>query len=334
MELLLIASIVVSFVLALIALPRWITLSKKVGLVWEDMNKYNHPKNVASSGGIIVIMAFVLGVLYYIAMKTLFIESDPRLMLEIFALLTVVLIFSCFGLVDDLLGWKNGGLSKRARIFLAFVAATPLVVINAGSSTISLPFFGVISLGILYPLIIIPLIIAACSTTFNFLAGFNGLEAGQGIIILTFLSFVAYITGTPRLTLVGMIMVFALFAFYLYNRFPSRVFPGNSLTWTIGALAAGMGIIGNFEKVVAIVFLPYLFEMILKLRGKLNVPSFAKPNKDGSLEMPCKKIYGLTHLSLFILKKFKDKVYERDVVLFIHLIQLIFILFAVLEIFF
>jgi UDP-N-acetylglucosamine--dolichyl-phosphate N-acetylglucosaminephosphotransferase len=269
-----------------------------------------------------------LGVLYYIAMKTLLVSMDTRLMLEIFALLTTILIFTCFGLVDDLLGWKNGGLSKKFRFFLAFVAATPLVVINAGNSTISLPFFGAVHLGIIYPLLIIPLAIAACATTFNFLAGFNGLEAGQGIIILTFLSLVAFLTGSPRLTLVGMTMVSALVVFYFYNKVPAKVFPGDSLTWSIGALAAGMGILGNFEKIVVIVFIPYLFELILKLRGKLEVSSFAKPTKDGSLIMPHKKIYGLTHFSLFVLSKIKKKVYEKDVVLFIHIIQLGFIMIA------
>lgn len=321
-------AVLISFIIVLVMLPFWINTCKKIGLLWEDMNKSGHPKNVASSGGIIVIMAFILGVLYYIAMKTLFVNSDAKIMLEIFALLTTILIFACFGLVDDLLGWKNGGLSKRTRIFLAFVAATPLVVINAGVSKISIPFIGATNLGIIYPLIIIPLAIAACATTFNFLAGFNGLEAGQGILILTFLSAVAYINGTPRLALIGMVMVSALIVFYFYNKFPAKVFPGNSLTWAIGALAAGIGILGNFEKIVVIVFIPYLFEMILKLRGKLNMQSFAKPNKDGSLEMPYKKIYGLTHLSLLILKKIKKKVYEKDVVLFIHIIQLIFLIIA------
>ena len=87
-----------------------------------------------------------------------------------------------------------------------------------------------------------------------------------------------------------------------------------------------MAILGNFEKIAVFVFIPYIIEVVLKLRGKLVKQSFGKPNKDNSLEMPYDKIYGMTHLSLFILKKFKNKVYEKDVVYFIFLIQIIFII--------
>jgi hypothetical protein len=68
----------------------------------------------------------------------------------------------------------------------------------------------------------------------------------------------------------------------------------------------------------------------LKLRGQLEKASFGKPKKDGSLDMPFKKIYGLEHLSIYILKKIKPskKVYEKDVVYFIHGFQIIFILIA------
>jgi len=40
------------------------------------MNKYQHPKNVTASGGIIVVMSFVFGVLSYIYFRT-FIINDP-----------------------------------------------------------------------------------------------------------------------------------------------------------------------------------------------------------------------------------------------------------------
>ena len=60
---LLLASVLISFLLSFLVLPEWIRVCKKLGLVWEDMNKEGHPKNVASSGGIVVVMSFILGVL-------------------------------------------------------------------------------------------------------------------------------------------------------------------------------------------------------------------------------------------------------------------------------
>lgn len=318
-----------SLVLTAIILPKWIKKSKQVGLLWEDMNKFNHPKNVASSGGIVVIMSFVLGVLFYIAIRTFITEGDG-VNLSIFALLSVVLILAIVGLVDDLLGWQHGGLSAKFRVFLAFMASIPLVVINAGAHKSIIPFFGLVNLGILYPLVFIPIGIAGATVTYNFLAGFNGLEAGQGIIILSFLSFIAYITGSPWLTLIGIIMIASLFVFYFYNKCPAKVFPGDILTYSIGALIACMAILGNFEKIAVFVFIPYLLEMGLKLRGGLKKQSFAVPQKDGSLELPYNKIYGLTHLSLFILKKFREKVYEKQVVYLIFIFQIIICLLALI----
>jgi UDP-N-acetylglucosamine--dolichyl-phosphate N-acetylglucosaminephosphotransferase len=234
------------------------------------------------------------------------------------------------GIIDDLFGWKHGGLSARMRLLLAFMASIPLVVINAGNSSMSIPFLGSVNFGILYPLLLIPIGIAGATTTYNFLAGFNGLEAGQGILILSFLSFVAYQTGSAWLSLVGLIMVAALLGFYIYNKYPAKVFPGDSITWAIGALIAGMAILGNFEKIAVFVFIPYILEFFLKLRGNLRKASFARPNKDRSLNPPYKKIYGLEHLSIYILKRIKPskKVYEKDVVYLIHGFQIVIILLA------
>ena len=321
--------IFLSFILTAIILPKWIKKCRKVGLLWEDMNKFNHPKNTASSGGIVVIMSFILGVLSYIAIRT-FITEGNGLNLNIFALLSVVLILAIVGLIDDLLGWQHGGLSVKFRLFLIFMASIPLIVINAGTHQSIIPFFGLVNLGILYTLLFIPIGIAGATATYNFLAGFNGLEAGQGIIILGFLSFIAYITGSPWLTLIGIIMVASLFVFYFYNKYPARVFPGDILTYSIGALIACMAILGNFERIAVFVFIPYIIETGLKLRGRLKKQSFAIPQKDKSLEMPYNKIYGLTHLSLFILKKFKNKVYEKDVVYLIFIFQIIICLLALI----
>ncbi|MBC8435318.1 hypothetical protein H8D91_02340, partial [archaeon] len=170
-------SVLLSFFLSVTFMPFWIKKCNKVGLLWEDMNKFKHPQNVASSGGIIVVMAFLLGVLSYVAIKT-FVFGNSGSSLEIFALLSVILILGLVGLTDDLLGWKHGGLHKRTRIGFALVASIPLVVIRAGTSSMNLPFFGSVNFGLLYPLLIIPLAVAFVTTTYNFLAGFNGLEAG------------------------------------------------------------------------------------------------------------------------------------------------------------
>jgi UDP-N-acetylglucosamine--dolichyl-phosphate N-acetylglucosaminephosphotransferase len=330
MDYLLLIAIIVSLVSTLIFLPRWIKKTRDIDLTWKDMNKFGYPKTVSASGGIIVVFSFAISVLIYIGLKT-FIYNPSPYQVEIFAILAVILFYALIGLTDDLLGWKHGGLSIKSRIFLAILASVPLAVINAGNSSVSIPFFGSINLGIYFPLVIVPLAVAFVSTTYNFLAGFNGLEAGLGIMLLSFASFVAYITGSPWLSIIGLCMIVSLLVFLLFNWSPAKVFPGDVLTYAIGALFISMAILGNFERIAIIVFIPYLIEMFLKIiRGHGNKYSFGKPNKDGTLEAPYKKTYGLTHFSIKFLKKINSPATEKRVVFLIYIIQLILILVAVI----
>jgi len=327
MEPILLATIFISFFCTYLIMPFWIRKAKQIKLIWQDMNKPKHPKNVAGSGGLVVVFGFLLGVLLYIAIKTFYFNSDGEIISYIFAILSVLLISLIIGLVDDLFGWQKGGLSMRSRIILMFFAAIPLMVINAGESTM----MG-IEFGLLYPLLIIPIGFIGATTTFNLLAGYNGLEAGNGILVLSALSIVTFITGDKWLSIMALCMVASLLAFYIFNKYPAKVFPGDVMTYAIGALIAAIAIIGNIEKIAVFFFIPYILETVLKLRGNLKKQSFAKVKKDGSLEMPYRKIYGLEHLAIKLLKKLKPskKVHETDVVYSIHAFQILIIILGFL----
>jgi len=326
MNIILLLPLLLSFFTALFLMPFWIKKAKEIGLVWEDMNKPEHPKNVAGSGGVGVFLAFILGTLTYIAIKTFYFKSKDDL-IEIFASLSVILVIAFIGILDDLLGWRKGGLSMRTRLALLLFASIPLIVINAGESSM----MGV-EFGLLYPLLMIPLGIVGASATYNFLAGYNGLEASQGIIILSSISVITFIMGNKWLSIITLCMVSALIPFYIFNKYPAKVFPGNILTYSVGALIAGVAILGNIEKIAIFFFIPYILETILKSRGKLKKHSFAKVNADGSLDMPYDKIYGLEHLAIYILKRIKPskKVYEKDVVYLINSFQIALIIIGVI----
>jgi UDP-N-acetylglucosamine--dolichyl-phosphate N-acetylglucosaminephosphotransferase len=327
MEPLILLTIFASFFCTYMIIPFWIKKTKQIGLVWEDLNKPKSEKNVAGSGGITVVIGGLIGVFLYIAIQTFYFKSLDGISIKIFALLSTLFLVAGIGLIDDLFGWKKGGLSIRSRIILILFSAVPLMVINAGASTV----MG-INFGILYPLLIIPLGILGATVTFNMVAGFNGLETSQGIILLSALSIAVYLTGNSWLSVVALCLVASLLAFYLFNFNPAKVFPGDVLTYAIGASIAVIAILGDSERIALFFFIPYLLEVILKIRGKIELRengfphNFGIPNKDGSLELRYNKIYSITHLSLYILKKFKKKVYENDVVWLINGFQIAIIL--------
>lgn len=324
-NLILILPILVSLVVTFLVMPQWLKKAKQMGLMWEDMNKKNSPK-VAGSGGLIVILGFLIGVFLYIAHRVFYFGVSTNL-IDIMVLITVVLSVSLIGLIDDLFGWRSGGLSVKSRILFVLLSSIPLMAIQAGESTISLPILGIVNLGIFYALIIIPIGVVGATTTFNFLAGFNGLEAGQGILLLTAFGITAYFTGSTWLAMVALCMIFALVSFLFYNFTPARTFPGDVLTYAVGSLLAAMAILGNFEKIAVFFFIPYILEVILKAgRGKLKKYSFGKPTPSGELDLLYPKLYGLTHTSIFILKKLGIKSTEKNAVYLIWLLQIIVII--------
>lgn len=317
-----------SFLLTLLLVPYWIRKAHQIKLVWPDVNKYTRP-SVAGSGGVAVVGVFVVTVLVFIAYRVFYLHSALYLV-EMFGLLLTLALLGGIGFMDDLLGWQRGGLSRRSRIALVLIASLPLIVINAGRASTDLPFLGLVDLGILYPLFLIPLGIVGAATTFNFLAGFNGLEAGQGALILGALSIVAYFTGNAWLALLGLCFVMALMAFLVYNVFPSRVFPGDSLTYPLGGMVAMMAILGNFEKIAIFFFIPVVLEVFLKSRGAFVKTSFGKPVADGSLEPLYPRIYGLTHLAIYLQQKMGVKATEKRSVYMIWTFQLIVIVIGFL----
>jgi len=321
----------ISFFLTLFVLPRWIRRAKSRGLVGIDVHKRNK-KKVAELGGLITIGSAILGLLVYVAGLVFLYKTKNSTMIYLFAAACSLLLAMLIGLVDDILGWKIG-LRQKQKMLLSVVIAVPLMVIRAGHTVMSFPWFGFMDVGIWYVLAFIPLGIVFAANAFNMLAGFNGLEAGMGIIILTTLGILSFGRSTAAV-LIAFCLVASLLAFFIFNRYPSRVFPGDTLTYPIGAGIAIVAILGNIEKFGAILFIPYILEFFLKLRGKMQKESFGRLQRDGSITNRYSKWYSLTHVAIAFLRKAKGKAYERQVVYTLLSGQLLIAIVTVLYFFF
>ena len=326
---LLILPLLLSFLVILFLMPFWIKKVKSIGLAWDDVNKTSGEK-VAGSGGVIVLLAFCLSCLAYVAYRVFSLGTKNGSLVEIFALLIIVLFMGFIGLIDDLFGWRHGGLSMKSRLILALVGSIPLIAINAGRSLIALPFFGVVDLGLIYPLFFIPLGIIATTTTFNMFAGFNGLEAGQSAILISALALVAHLTGNSWLAVICLCFVSALLGFILFNWSPAKVFPGDVMTYAIGGFIGAVAIVGSFERIAVFFYIPYILEVFLKLRGNLKKSSFGKPMKDGSLDLLHDRVYSMNHLAIVILKKMNIKSTEKRAVILLLAFQIFIVVLGLI----
>jgi len=318
-------TIIVAFFATLVFTKYWIRVARKAGLLGKDMNKRDKPE-IPEAGGVAVILGFSFAVLVYVFFKTFYLGSTSAVVF-IFALLSSVLLAGFLGFIDDMLGWKIG-LRQWHKPLLTLPAVIPLVVINAGVSTMNVPFLGVVNFGILYPLCIIPLGIIGAANGFNFIAGHNSLEAGMGAIILGTLGIVITSQGAIWLSIVCFSAVAALLGFMAFNRYPAKVFPGDSLTYSMGTLIAIVAILGNVEKLALIMFIPYFLEFILKSRSRFGAESFGIPDRENRLMPPSYKgrmgTYSLTHAAMVLWKRaFNKKPKEYDVVLSLFILELL-----------
>jgi UDP-N-acetylglucosamine--dolichyl-phosphate N-acetylglucosaminephosphotransferase len=287
----------------------------QANVVALDLHKKNKPK-LPSAGGLAVAFGVLAGLLSYVGIKT-FVYGLQQQATYFLAVISSVLIVTFVGFIDDLNVTKRKvkikgrediriGLPQWLKPLLTLPAAIPLMVIMAGQPTMSIPFFGDVNFGIFYPLVLVPIGVVGASNAINLLGGFNGMEAGMGIVYMLSLGSYALLHGSIA-AVVFLVSFASLLAFIRYNWYPAKILPGDSLTYLLGSLVASGVIIGNMEKAGVIVLMPFIIEFFLKARSKFQASCLGKLRKDGKLDPPYgKKIYSLTHV-LMNLKPLTEK---------------------------
>lgn len=143
--------------------------------------------------------------------------------------------------------WAGRKGFPQLRVLFTIPIALPLVAVKAGYSVIEIPLIGPLDLGLFYPLVVVPIGVVGASNAFNMLAGYNGLEALQGITILSFTCLFLLKKGVLELIPVILPVIASILVFYIFNKYPAKVLPGNSFTYGLGAFYASIVIYGNFE---------------------------------------------------------------------------------------
>src|SRR3989338_3107292 len=169
---------IISFLATLFVTPWLIRYLRRIGLNVKDQNKENKPF-VPISGGLAVLFGVMAGLLVFIFYRTFFSTNNIGLVINernlmlIFAAMIYLLIITLIGFLDDLVIDKNkessAGLRQWQKPILTLTAAIPLMAINAGTTEIALPLLGTIDIGIIYPLILIPIGVIGASNMVNML---------------------------------------------------------------------------------------------------------------------------------------------------------------------
>ena len=248
-------------------------------------------------GGFGIIFGFVIGMFSGIYMHDI-------LAFPLLIVLVVILLVGMIGILDDLLA-----LSSKSKFFLLFIAGLPLM------------WAAPPNVGILY-MISLPIALSIGSNLTNMLAGLNGIESGLGVISMASLTIACIILGKYDVTIISMSMLGALLAFLYFNRYPAKIFPGDTGTLIIGAAIVCIAFIGRVKLIALIVLMPNIIDAALKFysAGVMN-RSQQKPtqlNEDGKLVRPDAGFKSLIRLIL------RRPIAEKDAVKIIWGIGIVF----------
>lgn len=199
------------------------------------------------------------------------------------AALCTITVMLLLGFVDDVLD-----LRWRYKIQLSALATIPLLLSYDGPRFVVVPLPirallgasapNAIDLGVIY-LVYIGLICIFCTNSINILAGVNGVEVGQSIVIAAFAAIHDVVqihrgseVDAHKMSLALLTpFIAASLALWQFNKYPSRVFVGDSYTYFAGMTLAVASVSGSYTKTMMLFFLPQLINFTLSIPQLIGI---------------------------------------------------------------
>jgi len=235
-----------------LTMPRYIRFLKAKGRTTNDAHKRGDVR-VPTPAGPLLIAAIVAGEV----VAWIFYGSVVSLVL-----IFVVLSAGIIGLYDDVRGL--GGVVKPALLAMvgAVVVLAEYYYPSVYDPTLYFPLFTHIGTHfIIFGLIVIASIPVA-SNAFNMLDGFNGEISGftalvaAALVVGILLRSSELTEASPGTLAVALPLLGVSVAFYYFNRYPSRIFDGDSGSLAFGAMFVILSIVGGVEIAALVALIP------------------------------------------------------------------------------
>lgn len=179
-----------------------------------------HRKFIPTLGGIAVIFGIFISQLFYIA-------SSENLEISFYGygyLLFCSILLFVIGIVDDLIDLK----STLKFIIQCLVS---IIVIWKVGLFINLEIYG---LSVIASYFFSIFIILFFINAYNFIDGIDGIASMLGILYFIFFSVLSYSNGFQPGLMLSVSVIGALLSFLFYNKYPAKIFMGDSGTLIIG----------------------------------------------------------------------------------------------------
>ena len=244
---LIIVSALVAIILSLLSGVVYIDFLKKkmFGQEIRDCAPESHAKKsgTPTTGGVFIVGSSLIGAIIALVMA--------QKLTTLACLLLMTFVFYMFaGLMDDILKIKNHhneGLTPRAKLFLQIaIALLPALYMTVTDATYVSFGEWSIDLGYLYPFFAIFLIVGV-SNAVNLTDGLDGLAASNVTVSLVACAVIAVLTGNIDIAIISAAIAGATAGFLYFNKYPAKVFMGDTGSLALGGVLGAIAVMGKFE---------------------------------------------------------------------------------------
>ncbi len=208
-------------------------------------------------------LAIVLGI-------TISLFFSKNFNVETVAILLTMYAFGIIGFIDDynkIAKKENEGLTPKQKIVLQLIFGLALAIfmmLKEGTKVL-IPFFGVeVDFGILYVPFIVFVEIAMANAV-NLTDGLDGLASSTTAIVALLFAAVGWLSfteGDTAVTASGLAIAGALLGFLVYNKYPARIFMGDTGSMALGGVLSAVAVVGRVEFLLCIAGLLYVLEAL------------------------------------------------------------------------
>ncbi len=255
---------IAGFVLVMLLMPAYIKFAQKKGWVGIDIHKKEKPK-VAEMGGILAIGVYLMLLL----VGFLFVGNDDDISTRLLVLVLGVFIAYVVGIVDD---FKS--LNALAKPGFLLFASIPVIVLETYTPKPIFPFIGETRMTIVY-LLLLPFVVAVPGNSMNMLDVLNGSMVGSAIIVVLAMLISLFFLPVSAihqaiLLLGGFTLLGILLGLFYYNRYPARIFNGDTGSLSVGAALGLLAVLGRIEFIILVALIPHIansFSILGSIKG-------------------------------------------------------------------